>query len=164
MKKRFLALLLAVMLLVSTFAFTASASSEDGNYEIHVFTPNAVASNTYAARIKQNTTSSYISYKNRVGGGAASGPNQYEAQIWGSELQNTGFVDCSSYTEYGVARTKAIITLGTEGLMRQDVFERFGSGSYAQIYGAMISETGIALGCWSADSIDYGYNHYNRIP
>ncbi|MBP3322642.1 MAG: hypothetical protein J6M16_00440 [Clostridia bacterium] len=47
--------------------------------------------------------------------------------------------------------------------MRQDVYEKYGVGSYAQIYGAMISESGIAYGCWSPDSIDYGYSYYNYV-
>lgn len=159
-----MAAILAVMMLVSTFAFSASAANTtDTNFEIHMSSPGAVSSSTYAARVKQNASSTYINYQTRVGGGSASGPRQFEAQIWGYYSNTPSkFTDCSSvsYTT-GLSRAKSIITLGTYGLMKQDVYERYGYNSYAQIYGAMISESGIALGCWSPDSVNYGYSYYN---
>ena len=160
--KRFLAAILAVMMLVSTFAFSASASNQDGNFHIHMSSPGVVASSSYAARVKEDSTSSYINYNTIVGGNAASGPYQFEAQIWGAYAPEGPYKDCSSYTKSGLPRTKAIITRGTVGLMRQDVYEWFGDNSVAQIYGAMISESGIANGCWSADSVG-SYNYYNRL-
>jgi hypothetical protein len=164
--KRFLAALLAVMMLVSTFAFSASAANTtDTNFEIHMWSPGAKESSTYAARVKQNDTSVYINYDTRVGGSDASGPLQFEAQIWGYYTDSPYyFTDCSS-TAYGTpySRSKAIITLGSFGLMRNDVYERYGYNSCAQIYGAMISDDGIALGCWSPDSVDYGYSYYNYV-
>lgn len=161
-RKRFLAILLVVMTLMSICTFSVSASNVDSNFEIHIPNSNVVASSTYAARVKDNSSSAYVNYKTRVGGSAASGPYQFEVQIWGSYTSSGSFTDCSSYTINGIARTKAIVTRGTVGLVRQDVYERYGAYSYAQIYGKRISESGIALGCWSPDSIG-SYSYYNSI-
>ena len=147
------------------FADNTEPNTDDTNFEIHMSSPGAVASQTYAARKKTDSSSTYINYYTRASGSAASGPYQFEAQIWGYYYNTlSNFTDCSS-TVYGTnqSRSKAIITRGTYGLMRQDVYEKYGVGSYAQIYGAMISESGIAYGCWSPDSIDYGYSYYNYV-
>ena len=160
--KRLLSLVLAVMVLLSVYTFSVSASNVDSNFEIHIPNSSVVANSTYAARVKDNSSSAYVNYKTRVGGSAASGPYQFEVQIWGSYSSNGPFTDCSSYTINGIARTKAVVTRGTVGLVRQDVYERYGAYSYAQIYGKRISESGIALGCWSPDSVG-SYSYYNSI-
>ena len=157
--------MLAVMFLVGATSIPASAvNNEDTNFEIHMSSPGAVASTTYAPRVKEDTSSSYINYRTRVGGAAASGPYQFEAQIWGYYSAQGAFTDCTTTVyETNLQRSKAIITYGTEGLVRQDVYEKYRDGAHAQIYGAMISESGIAKGCWSPDSINYGYSYYNYV-
>lgn len=162
MKKRILALLLAVMFIVGATSIPAGASNADSNFEIHLTSPSAVASSTYAARIKDNSTSAYVNYRTRVGGLAASGPAEFEVQIWGKRYETAPFVDCTTVTWDHQARTPANIRFGEEGFVRQDVYEIYGFNSFAQIYGRMISQSGIAYGCWSPDSVG-SYPYLNDI-
>ena len=166
MKRKILALVLAVMFLVGATSIPASAvNNGDTNFEIHMSSPGVVASQTYAARMKEDSSSTYINYYTRASGSAASGPYQFEAQIWGYYSDSPYYFTYCFSSLYGTKfrRSKSIITRGTYGLMRQDVFERYPDKPYAQVYGAMISESGIAKGCWSPDSIDYGYSYYNYV-
>ncbi|MBE6731985.1 MAG: hypothetical protein E7564_09875 [Ruminococcaceae bacterium] len=165
MKKRILALLLAVMFIVGATSIPASAANtEDENFNIHIYYGTTNTSTGIPARVKKDYSASYVNYTTTKNGTDASGPYRFEAIIYGSDYETYGFVDCSSYTYNGIARTKAIITMGTVGLVRNDVAERFGVDSYGQIYGKMVDggSTGYANGCWSVDSINYGYNYYNQ--
>lgn len=91
-------------------------------------------------------------------------PYQFEARIYVSSKQTGSYVDCSSYTWDGYARSKAIVTRGSRGLIRQDIYEIFGYGAYGQIWGtkAPNGTTGTAKGCWSVDSVGT-YNYYNHV-
>ena len=81
----------------------------------------------------------------------------------------SSMVDCTSYVHNSSGavigeRTKAVVTKGTVGLVRQDVYEMFGSGAYGQIWGTAASKsyTGTAKGCWSVDSVGSSYSYYNN--
>ena len=160
--KRILIIMLSVILVVSMFTFSASAANTtDVDFVINIGSspsPNTASS----ARLKTNSSSSYINYNTTTSGAAATGPYKFEALIYGSAYSTQGFTDCSSYTWDGYARTKAIVTRGTVGLIRQDVYEIYGPNSYAQIYGKSCGYTGTAKGCWSADSIG-SYSYYNAV-
>ena len=117
--------------------------------------------------MKDNTSACYVNYKKDMDGNTAIGPYTYEVIIYGSPNGLDGtFVDCTRYSSGGALRTPAIVTKGTEGLIRQDVKEMFGGTAFGQIYGRArsSSDSGMTVtGKWSVDSIDYGYTYYNRI-
>ncbi|MBP3324528.1 MAG: hypothetical protein J6M16_10065 [Clostridia bacterium] len=165
MNKRFLALLLAVMFIVGVTSIPAGAvNNEDEDFYIHIYYGTINTSTGIPARVKEDYSASYVNYRNKLDGTDASGPYRFEVQIWGGYTVNGSFYDCSSYTYTGQARTKAIVTMGTVGLVRNDVAERFGVGKYGQIYGKMVDggATGYAQGYWSVDSIG-SYNYYNQV-
>lgn len=161
--KKILIFLLTLVAMLSVFAVSASANNHtDVDFILYAFTNPEP--NTYtAARLKKDTSSSYVNYTTNSRGYAASGPYKFEAFIYGSSNGST-FVDCSSYTYNNRPRSRAIITKGTKGFIRQDVYERFGYNSYAQIWAKQESQAnrGTAMGCWSADSVGT-YNHYNHV-
>lgn len=164
--KRFLVLLLAVVLVVGATTIPASAvNNTDVEFRIIIPVAGVNASNGIAARVKEDYSASYVNYKKCLDGTDAYGPLYIEIQIWGGDTQKGPFYDCSSYTYNGLPRTKAIVTLGSYGLVRNDVAERFGLDSYGQIYGKKTDNgaTGWAYGHWSVDSINYGYNYYNDL-
>ena len=166
MKRKILAIVLAVMFLVGATSIPASAANTyDENFVIIIATAVVNMNSGIAARVKQDYSASYVNYLTDKDGNDASGPYRFEVQIWGGETKNGPFYDCSSYTYNGIARTKAIVEMGSYGLVRNDVAERYGVGSYGQIYGKKYEygTTGTARGCWSVDSINYGYDYYNDI-
>lgn len=164
--KRMLAICLACVLLVCAMALPASAKNNtDTNFTVRATSTSVRYANSETAqRLKEDDSSSYINYSTRVGGGAATGPYQFEAFIYGANTRNGSYVDCSSYTYDGYARSKCIVTRGSVGLVRQDVYEKFGSGSYGQIWGKMAPSgtSGYAKGCWSVDSLG-SYPYYNYV-
>lgn len=169
--KRMLAMCLASVMLVSAMALPASAKNNtDTNFTVRATsTSTRYANSETAQRQKQDSSSSYINYSTRVGGGAATGPYQFEAFIYGANTKTGAYVDCSSYTYDGHARSKCIVTRGSVGLVRQDVWEKFynndGIYPYGQIWGKMTSSgtSGYAKGCWSVDSLGTSYPYYNYV-
>ena len=165
--KRFLAALLAVMMLVSTFAFSASANNNtDVNFYFD-FNSGYICEDE-SVRLKTDTSSSYVNYNTTTTGGLAQGPYKIQVFIYGSDNYSTGFVDCTSYTSTGLARTPAYVTKGTEGLVRQDVYEEFSQNGevscWGKIYGKLVTgySADYATGCWSVDSVGT-YQYYNRV-
>lgn len=164
--KKFLLTCMALTTALIPLSISASAvNNTDVNFSIPIIS-NVVSPNTLtAARVKQDSSSSYIDYTKLSNDTTnASGPYQFKAFIFGSSRSNGTYVDCSSYTWNGLERTPAIVTRGTRGLIRQDVYEKFGYGAYGQIYGtkAPSSTTGTAKGCWSVDSVG-SYQYYNHV-
>ena len=149
--------------MLSVFAVPASANNHtDVDFILYAFTDPQP--NTYtAARLKKDSSSSYINYTTDSYGFAVRGPYKFEAFIYGSP-SGSSFVDCSSYTYDNRPRSRAIITKGTKGFIKQDVYERFGYNSYAQIWSKQESQAnrGTAHGCWSADSVG-SYGYYNHV-
>lgn len=106
------------------------------------------------ARLKKNTSSTYVNYKTKASGASATGPNKFRAFVYGGT--GSTFVDCSSYTLSGKLRPKAIIRKGTKGYILQTVYERFKGNSkiYAELRGMSVdNDYDYAEGCWSPDSV-----------
>ena len=166
--KRTLTMCLACVLLVSAIAIPASAvNNVDTNFTIPATSTSMISKSTeLAQRQKQDSSSSYINYDTRSSGIAATGPYQFEAFIYGANTRNGVYIDCSSYTYNGLPRTKCIVTRGTVGLVRQDIWEIFYNGDgvypYGQIYGRRSGDSGYARGCWSVDSVG-SYDYYNDL-
>lgn len=163
--KKLFAGMIACTALISALVVPASAANNtDTNFTCTIASGIRYANTETAQRLKQDSSSSYINYSTRVNGTAASGPYQFEAIIYGADSYYSTFVDCSSFTNSGKPRSKAIVTRGSKGLVRQDVYEKFGSGAYGQIWGtkAPSGTTGTAKGCWSVDSVG-SYPYYNYV-
>lgn len=162
MIKRIGSLFCAMVMVCSVFTVSAGAvNNTDVNFTVPAISYSVRYANTETAqRLKTNTSSCYINYTNRVDGTAATGPYQFEAFIYGAGSYSGNFVDCSSYTVTGAALPRAIVTRGSVGLIHQKIYEVFGAGSYGQIWGSAVSESGYAKGCWSVDSVGT-YAYYN---
>ena len=163
--KKILVMMLTVVMLTSALAVPASAASnncKDVNFTIKLQDSNIHASTETYARVKKDSSSSYINYTTRIDKTAASGPYQFEAIIYGSKTAYGTYVDCTSFKLNGERRRKAIVTRGSRGLFYQTVYENFGLDSYGQIWGRRFnsSNSGIARGSWSVDSAG-NYPHYN---
>lgn len=169
LKKLAIAVLMMAML-ASALAIPASAANNtDVNFNVRATSTTTRYANTETGqRQKQDSSSSYINYSTRTNGSAATGPYQFEAFIYGANTSGSSYVDCSSYTNNGYARSKSIVTRGSVGLIRQDVWEKFYSNDgiypYGQIWGQMTSSgvSGYARGCWSVDSVGT-YSYYNYL-
>lgn len=163
--KKMIVTAMAMVMLMSLFAMPASAGNNtDSNFEITISSGTINGSVLEAARIKMDSTASYVNYTTTKNGAASTGPVRFEAFIYGCPIIDGDYVDCSSYTWNGLPRTKAIVAKGTKGFIRQDVYEKFGYGSYGIIGGtkASSSTTGTAKGCWSVDSVG-SYPYYNAL-
>ena len=164
--KRFFAIFLAAVMMVCTFAVSVSAANNtDVDFEIPIVNDYSNAANRISAqRLKEDASASYVNYTTTTSGASATGPYKVEAKIFGANSWGGTYVDCSSYTWDGIPRSKAIVTKGTKGFVRQDIYEKFGSGAYGQIWGhkASTSTTGTPRGCWSVDSVG-SYSYYNDI-
>lgn len=155
---------LAIVMATSTSAMSITANAantSNKNFSIALST-NAKRSSSTVARLKQDSTSSYVNYKVKADGSTATGPAKFYAYIYGG-TSSSNLVDASSYTPSGVARKKAVVTKGTKGYIIQYVYEIFGYNAYTQIYGRQYSTyTGTAKGCWSPDSVsESGTTTYN---
>ena len=166
--KRFLVLLLAVVLVVGATTIPASAHTYDRAVSITLYNGVDKPNSGYGTLKKDDTSASYINYDTDMNGNDALGPDSFEAIVYGSEYSTTGFTDCTRQTYNNIARTKAIIDKGSEGLIRNDVREIYGARAFGQIYGrpdvdCPVDNGTVVTGKWSVDSIDYGYRYYNSI-
>lgn len=160
-KKMLMATIAVVMLLTSVIPASAN-NNTDVNFATVVENGWRHESSDAAQRLKTDDSASYVNYSTRVNGSGATGPHQFEAIIYGCRAYAGTYVDCTSYTWDGLPRTKAIVTKGSVGLVRQDIYEKFGSGAYGQIWGGYSGYTGTAKGCWSVDSVG-SYPYYNKL-
>lgn len=120
-----------------------------------------VESNTNPVRIKTDSSSSYINYN------GTGGPIKFEAIIYGCDWRGLGEKDYTThyyiYVDGGakrVDRPRAIVTRGTRGFVRQDVYES--GASHAKLKGKYYSGTGTAKGVWSPDSVYEDLGDYNN--
>lgn len=134
-----------------------SAHSTDVPFEITI---NSSGSNfsDYSAQKKDNSTSSYIKYN------SSGGPYKVIALIYGAKSEYGTYIDLTSREFYSnEERRDAVVTRGTKGFIRQDVYEAFGERAWARLhmkkYGSYL---GTARGVWSPDSVyESGCIEYN---
>ena len=166
--KKLISIVLCFLLITVIFVLPASANNHtDANFEISITSTSTTRSNVYVRRAKLDNSSTYVNYtKLKDGITNASGPYKFVAVIYGSATTSSSLVDCTSYVHNSSGtvvgyRTPAVVTRGTVGLIRQDVYEMFGYNSYGQIFGRAYSNsyTGTARGCWSVDSVGSSYNY-----
>ena len=170
MLKRMVSFLLVAVFVVSVFVLNVQidAASTNNNVDVNFVLPiqnNVDSCNTLSSsRIKRDYSSSYVNYKKNASGVTSTGPYEIEVIVYGAAEEDWTYYDCTRYTYDGQPRTKAIVRIYTEGFVRQDVAERFGVGSWGQIYGRMApnSTSGTAIGCWSVDSVGSG-TYYNQL-
>ncbi|MDD5796500.1 MAG: hypothetical protein PUD24_06165 [Oscillospiraceae bacterium] len=168
--KKALSIITCLLVIFMLFILPASAANNtDTNFSISITSTSVTSSNSATARrLKTDTSSSYINYTKLADKTtSASGPYKFIAKIYGSATSSSAMVDCTSYVHNSSGtvigyRSDAVVTKGSVGLIRQDVYEMFGSGAYGQIWGRAYSSsyTGTAKGCWSVDSVG-SYSYYN---
>ena len=166
--KRFLAAILAVMMLASVVSMPASAHTYDRAVYIELQNGRDVENEGYGTLKKDDTSASYINYNKDMNGNNSLGPQYIEVIVYGSGNSTQNFTDCTRRTYNNLARTPAYIQKGREGLIRNDVREIYGATAFGQIYGRphpnySIAGNNIVTGKWSVDSIDYGYQYLNNI-
>lgn len=168
--KKIISIIFGLIIISTMFVLPVSANNHtDVNFSIPITSTATTIANNIARREKMDSSSSYVNYTNLANGTtAASGPYKFVVKIYGSASSGSSMVDCTSYVHNSSGavigeRTKAVVTKGTVGLVRQDVYEMFGSGAYGQIWGTAASKsyTGTAKGCWSVDSVGSSYSYYN---
>lgn len=161
--KKIIVAVMAVATMATSAVGTMSASAANtSNYDFNI----NISSNTGTIRadtlnpkqMKLDSTSTYVNYTVTKNGTSSSGPSKFRVYVYGSSTENGTYVDCSSYKSDGTARPAAIVTKGTKGFVKQLVYENFGYGSYATLYGQRykVGSTtygyGTTTGCWSPDS------------
>lgn len=156
--KKTIALFMITIIMVLSLPFSVSAHSQDRAYELYLQSGDTVTGNRSGPRQKKdNSTSSYVKSE-------AGGMYKFICVIYGAStrLTNTA-VDCTTTEIHsGKDRTPAIVTRGTKGFVRQDVYERFGENAWAQIYAKPIGYYGDNYGVWSPDSVpESGCIEYN---
>lgn len=162
--KRIITIVLATLITISAVAVTSFAATTDSAFEINIFENGVNIENSNPRRLKENSTSVYVNYATTISGAAATGPESFIAYVYGS-IGYGQLVDCSSYSNTGVAQKRAVVTLGTKGYIKNWAIEKFGKDETVrvQLYGREHNgHTGIAVGKWSADSIyESGTVYYN---
>lgn len=153
-KVKFTTAFMAMAVSISTISAPVNAANTTNkNFGLWLVT-DRIMSTEQKARLKKNTSSTYVNYKSKVSGESAKGPNKFRAFVYGGT--GTTLIDCSSYTLSGKARPKAIVRKGTKGYILQTVYEKFKGNSkiYAELRGINIgNDYGYAEGCWSPDSV-----------
>lgn len=160
--KRFFSVLISIMLMASLCIPASAAYTTDVDFHLAV---TSIPTDTNHVRKKDNSTSSYVNYQTMTDGSSARGVYRFEALIYGADSAlSTEFTDCTSVIwGTNTKRPKAIVTRGTRGFIRQDVYERFGSNAWAELTARAdsTSGTGYAFGCWSPDSVWENIGDYN---
>ena len=161
---RFLAIILAALITASVVAVTAFAATTDAAFEIEIYENGVNIENNNPRRLKEDNSSVYVNYAETLSGAAATGPESFIAYVYGS-IGYGPLVDCSSYSNTGVAQKRAVVMLGTKGYIKNWAIEKFGTDNTVrvQLYGREHDgHTGTAVGKWSADSIyESGTVNYN---
>lgn len=110
--------------------------------------------------MKTNLTSSYVNYN-------GSGPLKFIGIIYGCDFRGDSEENCTSIymiekngAAYYYKRPDAVITRGTRGFIRQDVWER--NYKFAKLKGKYHTGTGNAIGVWSPDSVYEPIGDYNN--
>lgn len=162
--KRIISIVLAALITMSAMAITAFAATTDYAFEIDIYENGVNIENNNPRRLKEDSTSVYVNYAVTITGAAATGPESFIAYVYGSIGYGT-LVDCSSYSNTGVAQKRAVVTLGTKGYIKNWAIETFGKDNTVrvQLYGREHDgHTGTAVGKWSADSTyESGTENYN---
>lgn len=168
--KKIISIIFCLIIISTIFVFPVSANNHtDVNFSIPITSTATTTANNIARRKKMDSSSSYVNYTKLANGTtSASGPYKFVVKIYGSATSNSSMVDCTSYVHNSSGtvigqRSPAIVTKNTVGLVRQDVYEMFGSGAYGQFWGTAYSNSyaGTAKGCWSVDSVGSSYSYYN---
>lgn len=163
--KKILGILFTIVLIVSVCVPASAANSTDSDFIIPINRSDFPINTSYM-RKKTDSSSAYINYSTRTNGSPASGVNRFEAIIYGADDgRSNQFTDCTSVIwGTNIERPKAIVTKGTRGFVRQDVYERFGINAWAELTGIKAyayDTSGSAAGCWSPDSVWEDLSHYN---
>lgn len=155
-------MILVITVLLAMPVSAAETTDKPFSIPINTTSDAHIESTTNPVRIKTDSSSTYINY-------SGIGPSSFVAIIYGCDWRGLSEMDCTSnYTVYDssrggyilIERPPAVVSRGTRGFVRQDVYER--NYSHAKLKGKYHKGTGTANGFWSPDSVYEPIGDYNN--
>ena len=149
--KKALAILLTVVMAISSMAISAYADTQNHEFYIPI-QANSLYPNQYeSARLKENSSSVYISFMYATDVYVENVVSSFLLSVYaGSPLTNCTGTPSSSNWNVPVR-----IAIGAKGYVKNWAYETYGYGAPVQIYGSPYSnsDVGVACGDWSPDSV-----------